>query len=108
MRYRRRRDQTTAVAVGESDRDFATLDGSQRVEQIVDVEADLELLAVVVNLDLFLGLFLLRVVSLIVSAPAFRAKRIPRYFSLDRIAARCKACRRSSRTAFTSGADRSG
>ena len=75
------------------------VDRRQRIQQVVHVEADLDLLAPVTDLDLFLGLFLLRVVRLDRQQPSASCSRMPRYFSFDRIAVRCSAWRRSSRSA---------
>ena len=52
-------DQAAAVAIREAELDLPDIHGGQRIEQIVDVEADLELIARVSDLELLLGLFLL-------------------------------------------------
>src|SRR5437763_16723916 len=57
-------DEATAVGVGEPDVHLVALDRAQRIEEIVDVESNLHFLPLVRNLDLILGLFLLRVVRL--------------------------------------------
>ena len=88
LRRRARADQAAAVRVGEPQLDLAGIDRGQRVEQVVDVEADLELIARVRDLQLFLRFFLLRVVSLQRQDAVFTASRMPRYFSFDRMAAR--------------------
>ena len=73
---------------------FGAVDGRQRVEQVIHVEADLHLVAVVVDLELSP-----RPLPAPGCAPGssaysrFSAKRMPRYFSFDRIAARCSAWR---------------
>src|ERR1700756_3581357 len=68
-------DQAAAVRVRESDLDLLALDRAEGIQEVIDVEADLDLLAVVVHLDLILGLFLLRVVRLDGEKP--RAGRQP-------------------------------
>ena len=44
---RRGTNQATAVAVGQADLDLRSIDRCQRIHQVIDVEADLDLLAVV-------------------------------------------------------------
>src|SRR4030095_3778902 len=61
LRCRTRADEAAAVGVREAELDLASLDGGQRIQQVVDVEADLELVARVCDLQLFLRLLLLRV-----------------------------------------------
>src|SRR5580658_2799655 len=64
MRRARSQDETAAVRVGETDLDLIAVDRAQCVEEVVDVEADLDFLALVSHLDLILRLLLLRVVCL--------------------------------------------
>src|SRR5579864_7672142 len=64
MRRPRRVNQAAAVRVRESDLDLVAFNRAQRVEQIIDVEADLDFLVLVVHFDLVLGFLLLGVVRL--------------------------------------------
>src|SRR6185436_1270629 len=64
LRRRARTDETAAIGVGEAQLNLAHVDGSQRIEEIVYVEADLELLARIRDLQLFLSLLLLWIVRL--------------------------------------------
>src|SRR4029077_12118914 len=57
-------NEAAAVGVRKSDLHLVPLDRAQRVEEIVDVEADLDFLALVRHLNLVLGFLLLRVVGL--------------------------------------------
>ena len=57
-------DQAAAVSVREADLDLRSIDGRQRIQEVIDVEANVELRAVVDDLELFLRFFLLRVVRL--------------------------------------------
>src|SRR5690348_3128976 len=59
-----RADQAAAVRTREAELDALGFDRGERIEQVRDVEADLEGIALVVDLDLVLGLFLLGVVRL--------------------------------------------
>ena len=61
-------DQAAAVGVRQADLDLVSVDRGQRVEQVIHVEADLELFALVTDLDLVFRLFLLRIVRLSASA----------------------------------------
>src|ERR1700678_4544322 len=63
-RAARRADETTAVAVREAELDVLAIDRRQGIQQIIDVESDFEIRALVGNFDLLFGLFLLRVVGL--------------------------------------------
>src|SRR5262245_40500673 len=60
----RRANQAARVAVGDADFHLIAIDRRQGIEQVADVEADFELIPLVRDLDLFLGLFLFRVVRL--------------------------------------------
>ena len=57
-------NQAAAVRVGKADLDLVTLDRGQSIQKVIDVEADLDFLALVRHLDLVLGFLLLGVVSL--------------------------------------------
>ena len=60
--------------------------------QIIDVKADLELLAVVIDFDFLFGLFLLRIVSLDGQCTWLQRKRIA-VFLVGKDGARCSTCR---------------
>jgi hypothetical protein len=57
-------DEAAAVGVSESDLNAIALDGAEGIQQIVDVEADLDFLALVRHLDLVFRFLLLGIVSL--------------------------------------------
>jgi hypothetical protein len=71
------------------------------VEQVVDVEADVERIALVVDLELLLGFLLLAVRADDFQLPLSEHETHAAKFSFDRIAARCSEASRSPRASST-------
>jgi hypothetical protein len=76
-------------------------DVGQHVDQVGDVEADVDGVAAVVDLELFLGLFLLGVADAMRSTPGSMFTRTPLNFSLVRMAARCRQASSGARPSVT-------
>ena len=94
----RQREQRAGIGVGKAALDGLGGDVVEHVEQVGDVEADVERVALVVDFDFFLRFFLLGVGGEDLRGcrrPSTR--RTPRNFSLVRIAARCSECSSMSR-----------
>jgi hypothetical protein len=79
-----------AVAVLQVDLDHVLAHVGQRVDQVGDVEADLDAVAAVVDVELVLGLFLLGVVAATRRVPGSMFRRTPLNLSLVRMAVRCR------------------
>src|SRR5260370_24156436 len=64
MRRPRSMDEATAVRVSQSDLDLVTLDSPECIEQVIHIEADLDLISLIRDFNLVFGLLLFRVMRL--------------------------------------------
>src|SRR6185437_2943011 len=85
--------EATGLCVAQAQPGLFAAQRGKRIQQITHVETDREIGDMGVGLDLFHSFFLLRVVRHDAQLARRQFELTPRYFSLDRIAARCSAPR---------------